>query len=351
LKTKTGKALAAVNAATIAGALQLRHLGTQAGEVLEAALLDELGTNYRDRIAPLPAPAERVRRRGPMPLAHRRYVVGESGNISYGDAGKRNRLDIWKRADLPTDAGAPVLVQVHGGAWAWGDKRGQATPLLSILAEHGWVCVSITYRLSPKATWPDHITDVLHAIAWTKANIARYGGDPGFLAVTGGSAGGHLSALAALAANDPAFQAGFEDADTSVQAAIPFYGAYDWLNRNKTNHVGLADFLAKQVVKQTAIDARDLYDQASPLSRVRADAPPFFVIHGSNDSLLHVEQAREFAETLRKTSSSPVVYAELPGAQHAFDSFASPRTLATVDAVERFLGVVYGEHRGAVSRG
>ena len=75
------------------------------------------------------------------------------------------------------------------------------------------------------------------------------------------------------------------------------------------------------------------------------DAPPFFVIHGTNDSLLHVEQAREFADALRKTSSSPVVYAELPGAQHTFDVFASPRTLATVDAVERFLGVVYGGER------
>jgi acetyl esterase/lipase len=345
LGNKSGKALAAVNMATIAGALHLRYLGSQAGDVLEAALIEELGTGYRDRIAPLPSPAQAVRRRGPMPLAHRRYVVGDSRNISYGDAGKRNLLDIWRRPDLPIDARAPVLVQVHGGAWTWGDKRGQATPLMSTLAEHGWVCVSITYRLSPRATWPEHIVDVLRAIAWTKANIERYGGDPRFLAVTGGSAGGHLSALAALAANDPAFQPGFEDTDTSVQAAVPFYGSYDWLNRNLTNQEGLGDFLAKRIVKQTIVDARDLYDRASPLSRVRADAPPFFVIHGTCDSLLHVEQAREFAESLRKASSSPVVYAELPGAQHAFDSFASPRTLATVDAVERFLGVVYGEYR------
>jgi acetyl esterase/lipase len=207
------------------------------------------------------------------------------------------------------------------------------------------VCVSITYRLSPRATWPDQIVDVLQAVAWTKANIERFGGDPSFLAITGGSAGGHLSALAALAAGNPQFQPGFEDADTRVQAAVPFYGAYDWLNRNLTNQTGLEDFLAKYVVKQSAAAAHDLFDQASPLSHVHPDAPPFFVIHGTNDSLLHVEQAREFADALRKTSSSPVVYAELPGAQHAFDVFASPRTLATVDAVERFLGVVYGGER------
>ena len=71
----------------------------------------------------------------------------------------------------------------------------QSLPLLGHMAEHGWVCVSINYRLSPRATWPDHIVDVKRALAWTKANIAGHGGDPGFVAVTGGSAGGHLAAM------------------------------------------------------------------------------------------------------------------------------------------------------------
>ncbi len=85
-----------------------------------------------------------------------------------------------------------MLLQVPGGAWASGNKRGQAHPLMSHLAELGWVCVSINYRLSPRHTWPDHIVDVKRAIAWVKDNIADYGGDPDFIAVTGGSAGGHL---------------------------------------------------------------------------------------------------------------------------------------------------------------
>lgn len=66
------------------------------------------------------------------------------------------------------------------------------------------------------------------ALAWVKENIAAYGGDPNFVALSGGSAGGHLTALAALTPNDPKFQPGFEDADTSVMAAVPFYGRYDW---------------------------------------------------------------------------------------------------------------------------
>ena len=92
------------------------------------------------------------------------------------------------------------------------------------MAAKGWVCVAINYRLAPRDPWPAHIVDVKRAIAWVKDNIADYGGDPDYLAITGGSAGGHLAALAALTPGDPAFQPGFEDADTSVRAAVPFYG-------------------------------------------------------------------------------------------------------------------------------
>ena len=92
------------------------------------------------------------------------------------------------------------------------------------LAEQGWVCVTANYRLSPRATWPDHIVDVKRALAWTKATIAEYGGDPGFVAITGGSAGGHLSSLAVLTSHVTDFQPGFEETDTSVAAAVPLYG-------------------------------------------------------------------------------------------------------------------------------
>jgi acetyl esterase/lipase len=68
--------------------------------------------------------------------------------------------------------------------------------------------------------------------------------------------------------------------------------------------------------------------------------PPFFVIHGHSDSLLPVEQARLFVERLRAVADNPVVYAELPGAQHAFDVFPSIRSAHVVRAVERFLRAV-----------
>jgi acetyl esterase/lipase len=174
-----------------------------------------------------------------------------------------------------------------------------------------------------------------------KANIAKHGGDPNFIAISGGSAGGHLTALAALTPNEPVFQPGFEDADTRLQAAVPFYGVYDLLNRDGTGRADMQALLEQRVFQHVLTEeVRPTWESASPMGAIRADAPPFFLVHGTNDSLVPVEQARAFAELLRKESTQPVVYAELPRAQHAFDVFWSPRTWAAVHAVERFLAVI-----------
>jgi acetyl esterase/lipase len=339
-------------AASGAGLWRL-YRDAQASEAeLERALVDGLGAGYRDDIAEpfSPAPAGPLTRRSlllPDLRSRRRYVAASGRDISYGDAGRRNRLDIWRRTDLPADAGAPVLLQVHGGAWVIGQKEGQAHPLMAHLAERGWVCVTINYRLSPRATWPDHIVDVKRAIAWTKANIGRHGGDPGFLVITGGSAGGHLSSLAALTPGLAAYQPGFEDVDTSVAAAVPFYGVYDLVDRQRGATRGLEELLSKRVIKTTLVDDRANWELASPISHVGPGAPPFFVLHGTNDTVVPVEQARSFSTALRDTSRQPVVYAELPRAQHAFDILPSIRTHHAVHAVERFLAVVRSRHGGA----
>jgi acetyl esterase/lipase len=99
--------------------------------------------------------------------------------------------------------------------------------------------------------------------------------------------------------------------------------------------------LERLVVKQKLSTHRQIYLDASPLRHVRADAPPFFVLHGTDDSLIPVIEAREFVEELRSVSKSPVAYAELPHAQHGFDIFGSPRADQAADAVARFLSWVY----------
>jgi acetyl esterase/lipase len=231
------------------------------------------------------------------------------------------------------------MVYVHGGGWVIGDKREQGKPMMFELVARGWVCVAINYRLSPKATWPDQIVDVKRAIAWVKEHIADYGGDPSFVAISGGSAGGHLCALAALSADDVAFQPGFEEADTSVQACVPFYGVMDLTRSPESSRfgTGMQKMLEKSVMKVKEAERPAVFREASPTFRVHPGAPPFFVLHGANDSLVPVETARTFVHRLRATSRAPVVYAELPLAQHAFDVLASVRCQATTSAVGDFL--------------
>ncbi len=205
------------------------------------------------------------------------------------------------------------------------------------MTERGWICVSMAYRVSPRNTWPAHIVDVKRALAWVKENIADYDGDPDFVAITGGSAGGHLTALAALTPNDPQWQPGFENADTSVVAAVPIYGRHDWFSREGSGRPEFIAVLQRYIVKKRLNANRQVYLDASPIIKVRSDAPPFFVLHGTDDSIIPVIEGREFADALEQKSDDTVVYAEIPHAQHAFDFFGSPHGHYTAIAVGHFL--------------
>jgi acetyl esterase/lipase len=287
-------------------------------------------------------PTRAERHRLWLPFRMRRRGVERIRNVQYVDDGRRrHRLDIYRPAEVPT--GAPVLLQIHGGAWTVGNKDHQAQPLMYHLAQQGWICVAINYGLSPRTTWPGHLVNCKRALAWVRDRIAEYGGDPNFVVVTGGSAGGHLAAMMGLTANDPVWQPGFESVDTSVQAMIPFYGVYDWTSSATSRDRGLRRALERTIVKQRFADARDIYDSASPMFRVHADAPPALVVHGTLDNLAPIAEAREFVARLRAVSRAPVVYVELHGASHAFDVFNSIRSLQAISGVDAFLNWVRSE--------
>ncbi len=322
----------------------------RAGHVMEEALREGLGADYRERILPESGAGSEERidwRRIAQPVPLRSSDVERIKDIRYTrERGVDLALDVYRPASHPQRC--PVLLQIHGGGWVTGSKNEQALPLMLQLAAHGWVCVTANYRLSPHATFPDHLVDVKKALVWIKENITEHGGDPSFVVVTGGSAGGHLAAMVALTQNDPAFQPGFESKDTSVQGCVPFYGVYDFLDRSRVwPHTGLQRVLERQVLKGSREEIAELWEQASPLSHVRTDAPPFFVVHGTSDSLVPVGEARAFVKALREKSREPVLYAELPGAQHAFEIFRSVRTLRVNYAVERFLAVLHSRHVAA----
>ncbi|MDA1362400.1 alpha/beta hydrolase [Glycomyces luteolus] len=243
-----------------------------------------------------------------LPFGIRPRSVQRIANLSYGPHGKRNLLDLYRHRTAP--AGAPVLIHFHGGYYTTGYKNSQALPLLHRLAGQGWVCISANYRLRPDAGFQDHLHDAKRVIAWVRTHGREYGIDPGRIVLSGSSAGAHLSALAALTPGHPRFQQGFETIDTSVAAVVGlggFYGSY---------FGGDPD--------------------SDPMAHSHADAPPFLIVHGSHDTVVPAAGARRFAERLRGVSAQPVVYAELPGAQHGFDLFHSPRFEAVVNAVEAF---------------
>jgi acetyl esterase/lipase len=318
----------------------------RADQALTAALVDSFGPDFREEVChPATDPAARTRRGGrlPMPGPHRRYAAHTS-DIAYGPKLPENLLDVWRRDDLAPGHRAPVLLQVPGGAWTLNGKRPQAYTLMSRMVELGWICVSINYSRSPRCKFPAHIIDVKRAIAWVRENIADYGGDPDFIAITGGSAGGHLASLAALTPNDPQFQPGFESADTTVQAAVPYYGIYDFTDFDNLHEMVLP-FLEQFVIKTRYADEPEKFRAASPISYVNREAPPFFVLAGEKDPLAPTGQAKAFCAALHGAGAGTVAFAELANAHHAWDITPTVRSRLTARSVADFLGVVYGQER------
>ena len=290
-------------------------IGARARPAVRTALNEGLGAGWRDRVSP--DLAEGLKEETPLanillfPFVLRPRDVRKVANVQYGDAGRRNLLDVYHHSSRPT--GAPVLAYFHPGGYYSGRKSVEARALLFRLAGRGWVTISANYRLRPEANFFDHMVDMKKVIAWVREHAHEYGADPSTLFLAGGSAGGHMASIAALTPNDERYQPDFESADTSVTAVASFYGWYGGYYG-----MGGAD------------------SEFGPLGHDPSSAPPFFIAHGENDTLAHVETARRFAAHLRATSPSPVVYAELPKGQHNFDLFHSFRSAAVVDGFEAF---------------
>jgi acetyl esterase/lipase len=303
--------------ASLLGSPVLLRRSAGAGPVLDRAL-DEafgepctaaphLGPGWRTRlpwarIVLLPVPV--------FPLG-----VRVRRGLRYGPA-RRQRLDVYRgrggtRAEAARgDIRRPVLIHLHGGAFRTGRKSFYARPLLHAFARHGWVCISASYRLRPGATYDDILSDVKRVVAWAREHASAHGADPSCIVLSGSSAGAHLAITTALTADDPGLQPGFEGADTSVTAAIGLYGYYGPVDRG-----GRA---------------------SRPVAHAHPGAPPLMIVHGGQDTLLPPRTARHLAEHVRTVSARPVVYAELPGAQHTFDLLHSLRFELVVDALWAF---------------
>ncbi|WP_239770594.1 alpha/beta hydrolase [Streptomyces sp. CL12-4] len=312
IATAADRVAVVVAAVSAAGLAVVARRGMRAASVVRLALDEALGAGTGTRRRP---PLARIALR---PFFRRRGDVKRVANLSYGEAGRRNLLDVYHHRSRPE--GGPVLIHFHGGHYDQGRKNTQSLPLLYRLASKGWVCISANYRLRPAFSHPDHLIDAKKVIAWAREHTNEYGADPtAGVFVSGSSAGGHMAALAALTPNEPSYQPGFEQADTSVTASIALNG-----------YLG------------TYFDG----DPAtSPVNLVSADAPPFLIAHGDLDELVETENPQALVTALRSVSTSPVVYAELPGGHHAFDLFHSFRFEALIDGIEDFAAWVRSRNR------
>jgi acetyl esterase/lipase len=256
--------------------------------------------------------------------ARKTYEVRELHDLPYVEGKDANagshQLDLY----LPRGKkDFPVLVFVHGGCWTFGDKSGGDLypPFARALASQGIGMVVPNYRLSPWVKHPAHVKDVARAVAWTKKNIGKYGGDPKELFVGGHSAGGHLAAL--LATDEQYLKAeGMSRKD--VRGVVAVSGVYripdklDFTLPANGEKVSLQSNPFNYVFGGTPKDR----EAASPICHVSAGLPPFLLLYAEMDLPLIPEMTKDFAAALKDKKCSTDVE-KIAGRNHnniVFDS-------------------------------
>ena len=209
---------------------------------------------------------------------------------------------------------APVVLYVHGGGWTSGDKS-SASMWAGLLARRGYLVASINYRLAPQYKWPAQIEDTMCAARFLRANATRYNIDPNRIAAMGDSAGGHLVSLLGLAGPEAGFEGsgGYADQSSTVQAVVDLYGPTDLTAYD----VQAESERIAQVLGIPPAQAPAVLKKASPVTYVRKDAPPFFIIQGDKDTLVVPSQSQELYDRL-KAVSAPASLLIVKNAGHAF---------------------------------
>lgn len=277
-------------------------------------------------------------------------------------------LDLYAQEDASPKAPRPLVVWVHGGGWDRGDSRTSAAyanfpAVLASLAARGYVVASVNYRLSGEARFPAALLDVKAAIRHLRAHAADYGIDPTRVILWGGSAGGHLAALAATTCGATAFEplrstgrlsssqakalqaAPMSKESDCAQAAVIWYGIFDPASMTIPS---LSTFLG---CKPT--ECPDALTQASPIAHASASSPPMLLIHGTADTTVPADQSAEMAARLRQLGV-PVQTLFIPDVDHGWLN-ADPAKLrdASLLALQRsfdFIDAVSASRPGAAAR-
>jgi acetyl esterase/lipase len=245
------------------------------------------------------------------------------------------QLDLYLHTDRR--AARPLILWVHGGGWNRGDARGSGAfadwpGVLAGLAARGYVVASIDYRLSGEARFPAQVQDVKAAIRFLRGKAGAYGIDASRVYLWGGSAGGHLAALAATTCGVAAFEPPASTGRLShaqavhaaplaqsdcVQGAAIWYGAFNLVAHGAETGTALAPTNMAGLLSCVPEACEAAERTASPVSYIKPDTPPMLLIHGTADEEVSVEQTRQMAAQLQAAKAS-VEVAYLEGANHGW---------------------------------
>ena len=239
-------------------------------------------------------------------------------DIEYDRVGENKLLlDLYLREEKP-DKALPVIVWIHGGAWLAGDKRN--CPAVR-LATRGYAVASINYRLSQEAVFPAQIHDCKSAIRWVRANAEKYGMDADRIGVWGSSAGGHLVALLGTSGevDELEGEGGNLEQSSRVQAVCDFFGPTDFLSILEAGgDVGETDISPVTTLLGGPVEEnKEKAAQASPVTHVSKDDPPFLIMHGDRDRVVPLEQSKVLHEALKKAGVESTFHV-VEGAGHGF---------------------------------
>lgn|GEM_PF-204149 len=244
-----------------------------------------------------------------IPPADVSYICRKWLDLPYASTSQAQKLDIY----LPAEGNGPfpVILHLHGGAFAIGDKRDiHLLPLLKGL-QRGYAVVSVNYRLSGEAIFPAGLQDIKAAIRWLRANQQEYHLDGNRIAAWGGSAGGYYVAMVCLTANVAELDdlsLGNPQYPCHVQAAVDWFGPIDFLAMDKQlagSGLGLPDHSEADSPESRYMGAKitEIQDQvrrASPMTYVHADMPPILIQHGRLDPMVPVQQSMVFVQKLKE---------------------------------------------------
>lgn len=229
----------------------------------------------------------------------------------------------------------PVIVHVQGSAWFEQDL-GEVVPALTQFANRGFVVASVQYRPSTTAPFPAQVRDVGTAIRFLRRNAARFGIDPGRVAVWGDSSGGHTAVMVAFTDGDAGFRDPGEE-PLDVRCVVDYYGPVDVSRMNcepsTMDHTAADSPEGLLIGGHPVLERPDLVAPTVLTHHVGPASPPVLVVHGSKDRLVPFGQSVLLVDALQ-AAGRPVSFVRLEGADHGGPPFWSG---AVLDLVAQFL--------------